>query len=312
MTFEKAYCKELNGNVTAYKARREYFAQNDINTKFNFFCPDIDCNVELTAVNVYTVGKVKHKPHFRTKKNCEHSDKCSIVNKIDKENKSIKITNQTGNGHGQKRFKYPDEFILQRPKSETVNKSSVNAGDDDFDIEPRQGRKSTISISGESKPHKTSYLENVVDSYEDMSDNELRNSYITLGGLRRTYNATFKQIQYFMDGKNFIFNGDIEPIKVYGKNYSIKFKDKVWMDGKPYPVSIYIKDEIINRYRLSRLFRKSIDMLISLGNDFKTAKCYFVGSYPYLKEIPSPNGKSFMAYEVVIDNLDHLVIKFTE
>jgi hypothetical protein len=52
MTFDKAYCQEFNGNITAYKARREYFAQGDINYKFTFFCPDENCNVELTSVNI--------------------------------------------------------------------------------------------------------------------------------------------------------------------------------------------------------------------------------------------------------------------
>ena len=309
VTFDKAYCKELNVNTTAYKARREYFAQDDASIKFSFFCPDVNCNVELTGVNIYAVGKVKHRPHFRTKKNCEHSGGCSI---IDKENKSTNSNHPTGNDHGQKRFKYPDEFILHRPKSETVNKSSSNAADDDFDTELRQKRGLAVSTPSEAKAHTTSYLENVVDSYEDMNDKDKRDSYITLGAARRTYYSTFKQIQYFMDGENFIFNGDIEPIKVYGKNYLIKFKDKAWIDRKPYQISIYIKDGTISKYRLSRLFRESIDTLASLSDNFKTAKCYFVGSYPNLKEVPLGNGKSFMAYEVVIDNLDHLVIKFTE
>lgn len=312
MTFDKAYCKELNANITAYKARREFFAQEDISLKYNLFCPDENCNVEFTGVNIYPVGKIKHRPHFRTKKNCEHSDSCSIINEIDKENKSIKSGHKTNNNHGQKKFKYPDEFILHRTKSETNNKSSSNDNDDDFDIEPRQKGNSTASESSEAKPHKTSYLENVVDSYEYMSDKDKRNSYITLNRERRTYHSTFKQIQYFMDGENFIFNGDIEPIKVYGKNYSIKFKDKVWIDRKPYQISIYITDETINKYRLSRLFRESIETLALTGDKFKTAKCYFVGTYPRLKEVPLENGKSFELYEIIIDNLDHLVIKFTE
>lgn len=312
MTFDKGYCQELNGNVTAYKARREFFAQDNKELRYTFFCPDENCNVELTGVNIYAVGKVKHRPHFRTKKNCEHSNKCSIVHEIDKEKKSVKGGTKAGNDHGQKRFKYPDEFILHRPKAETANKSSSYDNDDDFDIEPRQRGSSSGTTSNDAKPHKTSYLENVVDSYEDMVDNYKRNSYITLNEDRRTYHSTFKQIQYFMDGKNFIFYGDIEPIVVYGKNYSIKFKNKAWIDKKPYQISIYITDAIISKYRLSRLFRESIDSLAELGGNFKTAKCYFVGSYPELKEVSLPGRKPFMVHEVIIDNLDHLVIKFTE
>lgn len=120
MTFDKAYCKELDANITAYKARREYFSQDDENFKFTFFCPDKICNVELTGVNIYKVGKVKHRPHFRTKKNCKHSEICSIMIEHEKQNINIRESNQIGYGHSQKRFKYPDEFILKRPKSECV------------------------------------------------------------------------------------------------------------------------------------------------------------------------------------------------
>lgn len=308
MTLDKAYCRELDANITAYKARREFFAQNDTNLRYNFFCPDILCNVEMTGVNIYAVGTVKHRPHFRTKKNCEHSTQCSIV--LETNEKNIKTKYKTGNGHGNKEFEYPDEFILDRPKSEMTNKNTSNSNDDDFDIEKRQKRSSTVDVSNASRSHQTSYLENVVDSYEDMSNKE--SNYITLSGVKRTYASAFKQIKYFTDGKNFIFYGDIEPIKIYGKNYSIKFKDRIWINNKSYRISIYITDVIINNYRLSRLFRESIDSLTSLGDGFKIAKCYFVGSYPIKKEISLQNGDSFTTYEVIIDNLDHLVIKFTE
>ncbi len=311
MTFDKAYCEELVGNVTAYKARREFFAQNDLNFKFNFFCPDENCNVELTGVNIYAIGKVKHKPHFRTKKNCSHSDDCSIVAELDKEAKSIDKGTTTATPHGQKSNKYPDEFILKRPKKENQNKSE-QSDDDDFDIEPREKRKSTTTTTTDAKPHKTSYLENVVDGYEDMNEQERKEAYITLNAQRKTYHSTFKKIKYFQDGENFIFYGEIEPIKVYGDNYSITFKDRVWIDNKPYPVNMYITDELISNYRLSRLFRESIDTLTKQGSNSKDARCYFVVSYPKVKEIQRKEGKIFTVYEVVISNLDHLVIKFEE
>lgn len=58
--------------------------------------------------------------------------------------------------------------------------------------------------------------------------------------------------------------------------------------------------------------RISITEFVKLGNNFKSAKCYFVGSYPELKEIPTKDGKSsFKVLDIHIENLDHLVIKFT-
>jgi hypothetical protein len=311
MTFDKAYCQEFNGNITAYKARREYFAQDDTNYKFTFFCPDENCNVELTSVNIYTAGIFKHKPHFRTKKNCNHSSECSIINDYDKESKSINKGTTSSSEHGQKINKYPDEFILKRPKCENQNKIEQTT-DDDFDIEPRQKRESVTVLSNNAKPHATSYLENVVDSYEDMDEWERNRAYITLNNQRRTYYNTFKKVQYFEDGENFIFYGEIEPIKPYGKNYSITFKDKVWINKKPYQINMYITNESIKKYRLSRLFQETINTSILLGNNLKNTKCYFVGSYPKIKKVLLKDGKSFTVYEVVIENLDHLVIKFED
>lgn len=222
MTFDKAYCEELDINITAYKARRDFFAQDNVSLKCSFFCPNVTCNVELTGVNIYTHGKIKHRPHFRTKKNCKHSDDCSIVLEVDEKN--MKNACKAGNIHGEKKFRYPDEFILSRPKSETANKSIVNPHDDDFDTEKREDKSSSTKIPILAKPHQTSYLENVVDSYEAMSDKEKRNNCIILCRERRSYSSTFKQIKYFTDGKNFIFHGHIEPIKIYGKNYLLNFR----------------------------------------------------------------------------------------
>lgn len=152
----------------------------------------------------------------------------------------------------------------------------------------------------------------MVDSYEDMNGQERKEAYITLNTQRKTYNSIFKKIKYFKDGENFIFYGEIEPIKVYGDNYSITFKDRIWIDNKQYPVNMYITDDLIINYRLSRLFRESIHKLVKQGSNSKNARCYFVGSYPKVKEIQRKEGKTYTVYEVVISNLDHLVIKFEE
>ena len=312
MTFDKAYCNELNANITAYKARREFFAQKDNTLRFKFLCPDEDCNIELVGVNIYTIGKTKQKAHFRTKPKCSHSENCSIIN--EEENKKIasKNSNHSETHNGVKSSIYPDEFILERTRSENKNKTLQDSDDDELDVESRQNKESTTLTSNEAKPHKTSYLENIVDSYEDMKEQKNKEEYITLNKQRRTYYSTFKKIQYFEDGYNFIFYGDIEPIKVYGNNYSIKFKKKVWIDKKSYQISIYITNEIIGNYRLSRLFKESIEALVTLEDKFKKARCYFVGSYPKIKEVSLKGGKSYYVYDVLIENLDHLVIKFTE
>lgn len=109
MTFDKAYCEELKANITAYKARREYFSQNNENLRFKFYCPDENCNVELTGVNIYTLGKTKNRPHFRTKINSKHTDNCSIV--VENED-NINKKGEVLKSQGHKFSNFPEEFIL--------------------------------------------------------------------------------------------------------------------------------------------------------------------------------------------------------
>jgi len=311
MTFDKAYCLELDANVTAYKARREYFSQEDNKSKYTFYCPDENCNVQLSGVNIFTVGLMKRKPHFKTKNGLKHSKDCSII--IEKT-----VSLETGSKKPSKRTSsisnsFPNEFILSRPKKEVDSKGSKETYyDDDFDIEPRAKRKSREGYSSGNKPHQTSYLENVVDSFEDMDKDERIENKITLNGQTRPYKYTFKNIMFFADGTNFIFYGEIKPIKKYGKNYAITFKNWAELNGKSYSIGIYITEELIKNYRLSRLFEDTISNLANLEGKFKSARCYFVGAYPKMKTITTKTGSSYDVLEVFITNLDHLVIKFTE
>lgn len=316
MTFEKAYCEELDANITAYKIRRHFFGQEDTTVRYNFFCPDPDCNIEMTGVNIYQNGRLKHKPHFRTKKGVKHTSTCSIIKEL--ENDGSKNAENNGPRHGAKLSKFINEFILSRPKKESNNKGPIDNEDDDFDIEPRTKRHQTpSSFHAGHKPIKTSYLENVVDCFEDMNAEERKKYMINLNGVKRSYHSTFKDIKYIRDGENFIFYGEIQPIKAYGENFSIKFKNKTKRNEEESPLmlSMYITKEVINNYRLKRLFQESMKELVAL--DEKTIKenppiCYFVAAYPTLKTIPSKEGSSFDVLEVNITNLDHLVIKFKE
>ncbi len=310
MTFDKAYCKELDANITAYKARRSYFSQDNEKLKYHFCCPDENCNVELTAVNIYTVGKFKHRPHFRTKRNAEHTKDCEIIQEIEN-NKSSK-GDGTHSGHANKSSSFPEEFVLKREKRETDQKAPKEF-DDDYDIEPRESKRSeNTKNNNDSKPHKTSYLENVVDSYEEMSDTMKKSNFIVLNGIKRSYKNAFKLIKYCEDGEDFIFYGDIKPVVKYGKNYSISFKDKIWFNGKYYYASMYLTEDLINSYRLNRLFKASINEFANLKDNFKSAKCYFVGAYPEIETVPKKDGTTFDILKIEISNLDHLVIKFTE
>ncbi len=193
MTFKEAYCKEFNGNITAYRAKREYFAQNDSTLRYSFHCPDENCNAELIGVNIYTLGGYKNRPHFRTKQKVKHTPDCFMIHEMEL-SESNPLTSGGNNTASYSNF--PTEFILERPKRESnSHKAEVHIDYDDDDVKPRRKGK-----DGDGRdthvPNKTSYLENVVDVYEQLVDTpNLQNHFITLNNIRRSYKNTFKNIK---------------------------------------------------------------------------------------------------------------------
>lgn len=311
MTFEVAYCKELDANVTAYKARREFFSQEDSELKYSFRCPDVNCNVEFTSVNVFTLGKFKHKPHFRTWKNKDHSPACTVV--LENSKLHDQETTKTSE-HGTKVKNVPHKFILSRTSKENTETSRKEQDyDDEGDLVSRN-KSSALTRNQQQAIITTSYLENIVDAYQEMDNEERMQNYIELNGESRTYARTFKDIRYCQDGQNYIFYGEVDHIKVYGqdqKNYGIKFKDPVWIDNKPYKVYIYITDELISKYRMRRLFRSTIEEFANIDFAKNSAECFFVGAYPEIKTITYKES-TFDVLSVEITNLDHIVFKFKE
>ena len=146
-----------------------------------------------------------------------------------------------------------------------------------------------------------------------MNDNEKKEYKLNLYNKNRSYRNTFKKLQFYYDGEDFIFYGEIKPIKWYGKNLSIQFINPLFKDDKPLFASIYITENTIESYRLKRMFKESIKELERLQDDKieHSTTCYFVGSYPKIKSISKKDNSTFNVFNVDINNLDHLVTKFT-
>lgn len=308
VTFKEVYCTELDGNISASGIRRVFFSQPDEAMRYHFHCADQSCNVQMDCVNVYSLGITKRRPYFRTHPKQQHSPECLMIKEIESHS-AVSDNHDEVKGVG-----FPNEFILQRVHNEETSLEDLDGAHNgvDEDFYPRRAYRGTSKAKGNKKPNQTSYLENVVDSFEGMDLEQRKTSFITLNGSSRSYKNTFKDIRYFEDGENFIFYGEILPIKPYGKNFSIKFKNKAWFNGSQYSVSIYILDETISNYRMCRLFRESIQELANRGESLIGAVCYFVGSYPRLQTVIKDDLSTFQVLRVDVTNLDHLVIKFSE
>ena len=113
----------------------------------------------------------------------------------------------------------------------------------------------------------------------------------------------FKRIRYFSDEEGLIYWGNIKGIKKYGQNYSIKFKNTAKYNNKELFISIYIENETIEKYRKRRLFREQINALVESTEEIL---CFFVGAYPRLVDVPKKDGTTFLAFNVDVQNLDHI------
>jgi hypothetical protein len=310
VTFKEVYCTELDGNISASGIRRIFFSQDDESIRYHFHCSDQNCNVQMDGVNIYSLGIAKRRPYFRTHPKQQHSLECLMIKELGH--------HSVGSAHQGEALDddFPSEFILQRLRNVDADSDLLvgahNGNGVDEDFYPRSGYRGSSKAKGNKKPNQTSYLENVVDSFEGMDLEQRKTSFITLNGSNRSYKNTFKDIRYFEDGENFIFYGEIIPIKPYGKNFSIKFKNKACFNGSLYSVSIYILDKTISNYRMCRLFRESIQELASRGESLIGAVCYFVGAYPRLQTVFKDDLTTFQVLRVDVTNLDHLVIKFSE
>lgn len=301
--FDKAYCEQLESFITPYLARELYFDESSgyYQKELHFMCPDISCRVDLVGVNIYNKKRNKKALHFRTKPKTEH--KCAKYHDRGSQKPS---DSKTGDEEGFKVTKYPSEFLLERPQSgkgtviieiEEFESSGVNSSE--YSQNPTPNDKKSIL--------KTSCLDHLVDCYINGSQDEIKKQTLTIDSKTKTFFNFFKIIKYYQDEEGLIYWGEINHIKKYGQNYRIIFKDRPSVNGKNLPASIYIKNELIERYRKNKMFRVQIEELIKAK---KPVLCFFVGVYPKPVEVEWKT--KFEVLEVDITNLDHISFAFSE
>ena len=306
MKFDRAYCTKTDCILTIYQVRDLHFDVDEEfdSKKMDYECPDEDCDAILTGVNDTSV-EFKVTPHFRTIPSSTHSDDCDYEQAVNLS--ETKIGRVTGNERGHKVSDIPEVFLLERqippigsgkPKKKRVNDDKTV---DIFVLDKKNEKNTSV--------HETSCLEHIIEVWESNCKDELEDKLLTIGNKTKWYRNMFKHVEYFADEEGLIYYGDVKDIKAYGKNYSIRFMDKPRFpnkEGKRYPLSIYIKNELIDVYRRRKQFRKHIDLI--KGKHSGEVTCYFVGAYPNLCACEGRFG-SFDALEVEVKNLDHIVLR---
>ncbi|VDA99851.1 hypothetical protein S1OALGB6SA_924 [Olavius algarvensis spirochete endosymbiont] len=304
---DHAYCHEFDSVLTIYQVRDLHFdddASFDArNAKFE--CPDEDCNAPLVGVNHASV-KFKNTPHFRLLIDHKHSEACDYGNESNM--KASDESKRKGTERNYKASYHPEVLLLERqppPSGTGKPKKKRKAANPQTTVDASLSNSNSDNFS----PHKTSCLEHVVEIWVSNDAEVLQYLPLTIGDKNKNYQNAFKNINSFTDEEGLIYWGHVKSIKDYGKNYAITFKERPWFEGENRQISIYIRNELIESYRKRKMFRSWIDSLLKDG--VSGVKCFFVGTYPTLKEVPVKTSTgSFCPLEVHLKNLDHLVLRF--
>ena len=311
MEIDKAYCIELNDEVTPYQAKYAFFDDNNTYEKFHFKC--VTCDAEIYGANIYIEALRKQRPNFRTMPRHIHEINCPY--KTSEEGSS---DNHEGHHGSPKRFKgspFPTELMLHVKWDGEGAKNGLNKDLDAEESDKNKKEKRSLTDKYSEGPTRTGIFEFVVDCFERATE-EQKNTYsLTIGNKTKSYAAYFMSVKDFQDEKGLIYYGFINKkrFKKLNDGYRIVFEDMVSHNGKKLSISLYVSKKSIEFHRKKRYFELNMDKILSLSPN-EEAMCYFVGYYPCLKGVPLKNNPSekFLIYDAEIKNPNHLVIKFSD
>lgn len=294
----RAWCVELQQEITIVTARREYFSQEPPRARFHFLCSSEHCRalgVKVTGVS-YDVKPQDNlgtrAAHYRVNPNDAHCPDCEWIEED---------ATQAAVRH--------DET-----SEELAARQARTALDDVIDVfepEARARREDTDVGSGTAEPAshrpsnpgrrerltRTSDFERLVDYYRHARHllpaeafNALTLKVTGLGGVSlRSY---FQHVRFARPGDNgrVIHGGGL--VERYGTGFKFLFFDRI--DGKR--VSLYVSPERMKTYRSSRYLQE----LLSHANEVRFFTLYVLGSVSL-----SPSGKSV---SIDTDDLRHLAL----
>ncbi|PCK07057.1 MAG: hypothetical protein COA42_16260 [Alteromonadaceae bacterium] len=316
MKIGTAYCRELSQEISIYQLRDQHFDENnDTNAdKLTFTCRSANCSAELADINA-TNPRPKQTPHFRTFANSSHQ--CEL----ESTDTSLQNTDEGTRGapKAYKETNFPLEFIVERPKKDEPQQTLATKED-----QPKISRtipaieESSTKTNKPSKAHtRTSDLEHIAECFlSNQDDNELlKQQQLSIGDQQLSYRQYFKPTKFF-DGKDAlrVYYGQLKHIKPYGKDrhtsFGLEFVKWPEVDGKAYPLQIYLSNQLISNYRKQKLFTNQMQYF--LENTEQKVLCFFYGCPEIVERKYRDKDKegSYQRLEANITNLDHLFLCF--
>ncbi|MCV4287117.1 ATPase [Pseudomonas capsici] len=308
-TITRAFCVELQQELSITAARREYFSQEPPRSRFEFLCSSEACRAlgaKVTGVR-YDV-KPQDNPtfvaaHFRANPHYEHHASCEWVEEDAGEAKEEPEVEETDPQARIRKVKrklddYIDVFdpVIKDPVKEKAGPDKPG---------PREPKPASDSPAAEASTPaaprysetRTNNLERLVDSYRQakaqLSPDDFKLLTLRIPGQgEQSLRSYFRHIKYAQAGDNgrVLYGGGL--VERYGLGFKFKFFDR--LEGKL--VTLYVSPAQMQAYRSSRYIAE----LLSHADEVKFFTVYALGNV-----VKSPSGKSF---SVEVDDLRHLAI----
>lgn len=309
-TITRAFCIELQQELTIVDARREYFSQEPPRKRFEFLCSSEVCRaqgVKVTGVR-YDI-KPQDNPafvaaHFRANPHHQHDPACEWVDDSDEaEDPHASQSPDPQVRLRQARRKLDDNIDVFDPSlKQPVKEPSTAVLGAEVQQRPTAPESAT-QVKESATPRysetRTSNLERLVDFYRqaraELSEEDFKQLSLRVAGHGEiTLRSYFRHIKYATEGDNgrVLYGGGLVDDKRYGKGFKFQFYDRI--DGKR--VTLYVSPAQMQAYRSSRY----IEELLSHAGEVKFFTVYALG-----KLVKSPSGKSF---SLEVDDLRHLAI----
>jgi hypothetical protein len=301
----RAFCVELQQELSIVAARREYFSQEPPRARFSFLCSSEACRalgVKVTGVR-YDV-KPQENPafvaaHFRANPNYEHHADCEWVDDTPQDAPPAEET-ESESALRKARRKLDDYIDVFDPSLKERVKPTPDTDKPDIPQAEEPAQSTAVSDTPKGKQPKetrTSNLERLVDSFRQ-AQAELSKEEFALLTLRVpgqgevTLRSYFRHIKYAQvgDERRVLYGGGL--VERFGTGFRFTFFDR--QQGKR--VTLYVSPAQMQAYRSSRYIAE----LLSHADEVKFFTLFALGTLA-----ASPSGKSL---SVEIEDLRHLAI----
>lgn len=302
----RAWCVELNEEVTISQARREYLSLENPPPGFTFFCNDLACRnipgkVEVSGVNYRVPAEEKEKyrtAHFRARQ--QHDAACAWVISNEPVEKSVDINDDRAQRAARRKLRdlvtvfdprrsgSPDEGANQCARAASGRPASVAGAPSGSSGRGREG--------GETR---TTDLDRLVDSFLEakakLPPSDFRSLHLQIVGKGRVLLGDyFQQVARMVEfGVSF---GGIKQIVPYGYGFSLTFYDKI--EGAP--IRLYVPAKRLQDFRYRRFLKASVTQVIE-SKGALYLRVYCIGRF---ERAPENKG-----WNLIVDDLNHLVLR---